>query len=140
VAENGRFGASVLIDRQKSEVHPRLTHSMSFIAATEARLNSYKLVALTNAVEGKDGEFGQWYDRQHIPDVLAVPGFISAERFILSGKGQHRYMTIYEIETDDLDAVKAELASRLGTDRMPITEAVDPTNTSATFWIPLAPQ
>jgi len=49
-------------------------------------------------------------------------------------------MTIYEIETDDLDAVKAEIAGRPGTDRMPITEALDLATTSATFWIPLSGQ
>jgi hypothetical protein len=46
-------------------------------------------------------------------------------------------MTIYEIETDDLDAVKAEIASRPGTDRMPITEALDAQTASATFWAPI---
>jgi len=100
-------------------------------------LSVYKLVALTNAVDGRDEEFGRWYDRQHIPDVLAIPGMLSAERFLLSGEGRHRYMTIYEIETDDLDAVKAEIASRLGTDRMPITEVVDAETASATFWAPI---
>jgi len=116
-------------------VHRRLT--IEIWLGTEAALNVYKLVALTNSVDGRDEEFGRWYDRQHIPDVLAIPGVLSAERFILSGEGQHRYMTIYEIETDDLDAVKAEIASRAGTDRMPITEALDAQTASATFWAPI---
>ncbi|GAA0333099.1 hypothetical protein GCM10009087_49140 [Sphingomonas oligophenolica] len=103
-------------------------------------MKRYKLVALTNAADGRDEEFGQWYDRQHIPDVLAVPGAVSAERFVIAGEGPHRYMTIYEIETDDLEAFKAELMSRAGTDRMVLTDAMDGTTTAAAFWEPLAAQ
>lgn len=100
-------------------------------------MKRYKLVALTNAVAGREDEFDQWYDRQHIPDVLSIPGVLSAERFVVVGEGPHRYMTIYEIETDDLEAVKAELGSRPGTDRMPITDAFDGSSASASIWEPI---
>lgn len=34
----------------------------------------YKLVAFSNAAGGQDAEFNAWYDGQHMPDVLAIPG------------------------------------------------------------------
>lgn len=100
-------------------------------------MKRYKLMALTNALEGRDDEFGRWYDEQHIPDVLSIPGLISAERFKLVGQGQHRYMTLYDIETDSLDRVMAELSSRPGTDLMPITDAIDGDSAAATVWAPI---
>lgn len=101
-------------------------------------MKRYKLMALTNAREGRDDEFGRWYDDQHIPDVLSVPGMISAERFILVGEGKHRYMTLYDIETDDVGAVMAEIGSRQGTDAMPITDAIDGETASAAVWTPVS--
>ena len=41
-------------------------------------------VVFTNPVEGKDATYNDWYDNRHLPDVLDVPGFVSAQRFRLS--------------------------------------------------------
>ena len=60
----------------------------------------YKLVALSNAVEGRDDDYNEWYQSQHMPDVLAVPGFVSAERLQVLGDGPYKYLAIYEIETE----------------------------------------
>jgi hypothetical protein len=32
------------------------------------------VLALANRVEGRDAGFNDWYDNQHLADVLAVPG------------------------------------------------------------------
>ncbi|MDO7836723.1 hypothetical protein Q4610_16875 [Sphingobium sp. HBC34] len=98
----------------------------------------YKMVAFSNAVEGRDEDFNQWYDQQHIKDVLAIPGVVSAERFTCVGEGAQKYMAIYEVETDDLSAVMAELGKRPGTDVMPISDAVDFSSGSVGFWQPYA--
>ena len=45
----------------------------------------YTFVVLTNAVEGKDDAFDEWYTNTHLGEVqLAVPGFVSAQRFKLT--------------------------------------------------------
>jgi hypothetical protein len=36
----------------------------------------YTFVVLTNAVEGKDDAFDEWYTNTHLGDVLAVPSLI----------------------------------------------------------------
>ncbi|MBB4615040.1 DUF4286 family protein [Novosphingobium taihuense] len=96
----------------------------------------YKLVAFSNAAEGRDDDFNTWYDQQHLPDVCAIPGFISAERFVCAGEGPHKYMAIYEIETDDFEGMLAEFAKRPGTDLMPISDALDFTTAQVGFWQP----
>lgn len=87
----------------------------------------YRFVVMTNATQGQDAEFNRWYDEQHVPDVLSVPGFVAAQRFKASaarGTPAHGFLTIYEITTDDVDATFAELARRVGTDRMPMSDAL----------------
>ncbi|NBB51166.1 hypothetical protein GVN24_23065 [Rhizobium sp. CRIBSB] len=97
----------------------------------------FKLVALSNAVEDRDEEFNHWYDKQHLPDVMSVPGFVSAERLTCLGEGQHRYMAIYEIETDDIGSVLAEFGKRPGTDLMPLSDALDLSTAQIGFWQPM---
>ncbi|MFC1405285.1 MULTISPECIES: DUF4286 family protein [Streptacidiphilus] len=59
------------------------------------------LLALTNPVEGREEEFRTWYWETHIPEVLALPGIVSARRYLApeSAAGvSHRYVTLYEVE------------------------------------------
>ncbi len=90
---------------------------------------SYKFVVLTNPTAGREGEFNKWYSERHLPDVLDVPGMASAQRFRLvenemSRDTAHKYLAIYDIETDDLAATMKEVMARAGTDRMPLSEAL----------------
>ena len=41
----------------------------------------YEYLILSCAQPGREAEFEKWYDEQHIVDVLAVPGVVSARRF-----------------------------------------------------------
>src|SRR5690606_35749704 len=51
----------------------------------------------------RDGDLNDWYDGTHIPELLAVPGFVSARRYRLVGDdGAPEYLAIYDIEADDL--------------------------------------
>ena len=86
-------------------------------------------VVLTNAVDGKDDAFNDWYTNRHLADVVAIPGIISARRFELSEAQRmtnppYRYCALYEIETDDLQGVVDELVKRSGTSGMPLSEAM----------------
>ncbi|MFT4123847.1 MAG: hypothetical protein QM635_08445 [Microbacteriaceae bacterium] len=60
------------------------------------------LVSLTNALPGRDGEFQDWYWGRHIPEILALPGFVGARCLRLEGEpgpiAPYRYATIYEID------------------------------------------
>lgn len=71
-------------------------------------------------------EFNRWYDEVHIPECLAVKGFVSATRYApLKGLGP--YMVRYEIEGDPEEAVKAiSAASAAGRLNMSDTLRMDP--------------
>jgi hypothetical protein len=105
----------------------------------------YLGVALTNPVEGKEAEFNEWYDNRHVLDTLALPGCVSAQRYRLAdvqrvGRPQpFKYLALYEIETDDLAAMAAELAARSGTPAMPWSDAVAPDLITLAF-VPMAPK
>jgi hypothetical protein len=64
-------------------------------------------------------EFNVWYDKIHIPDILKIPGFIHATRYKIRGpvEGQGNYLSLYEIETEDIDktmAVEHDVVTKLG--------------------------
>jgi len=92
-------------------------------------MKKFKLLVLTNPREGRDQEYNDWYTKQHLADVVAVPGFVSAQRFKLTDPmgfpHDHRYLAIYEIESDDPKAVMADMMSRSGSQSMVISEALD---------------
>jgi hypothetical protein len=89
-----------------------------------------------------EAEFNDWYDNVHLQDVVAVDGFVSAQRFRVVDVGEgpdrpapaHRYLALYEADTDDIDAIAAELMARAGTDSMMISPALD-SGTAQTFWV-----
>jgi len=41
-------------------------------------------VVQSNPVPGREQEFSDWYTGRHLPEMLAVPGFASAQRFVAS--------------------------------------------------------
>lgn len=43
--------------------------------------------------------FNRWYNEEHLPELMALPGFISARRFEVDGEGQ-KYLAIYELENE----------------------------------------
>lgn len=97
-------------------------------------MNRHVLVVQSNAVDGRDDEFNDWYDREHLPAVLTVAGFVSARRFraapsVHGELPEHRYLAIYEIETDDLPGALEALAS--AAKEMHISASFDPAH--ATF-------
>jgi len=73
------------------------------------------LLAMSNPVEGREADYDRWLDEKHIPELLRVPGFVRCERLQLSevqrspGPQPYRFLTMYEIETDDLATTLALL-------------------------------
>ena len=44
-----------------------------------------------------DKEFNDWYNTEHLPELLAVPGILSAARY-KAVKGSPKYLAFYELE------------------------------------------
>jgi len=95
----------------------------------------YQLLALTNSLPGEEAEFERWYDEQHLPDVLRVPGIVSAQRYRaaagLQGNSPWKFLTLYELDTETPGAVLEELGRRAGTTLMPLTAAMDASTSGA---------
>jgi hypothetical protein len=66
------------------------------------------LLVLNGVVEACAEEFNRWYQQQHIPERLGVPGFRSARRY-RAVDGQPAYMAVYECESIDVLTSKASL-------------------------------
>ena len=59
----------------------------------------------------QDGDFNKWYNEEHIPDLLALPGFLNGARYEAS-KGGPRYLACYELETAEALKTPEYLAFR----------------------------
>jgi hypothetical protein len=96
----------------------------------------------SNPAQGREQEYNEWYSTRHVADLLALPGVISARRFVLSdaqathGTHPFKYLAIYEVETDDLQEFIGRLIALSGTEAMRISTALSPIN-SALFWTEL---
>jgi hypothetical protein len=53
------------------------------------------LLTLTEPPPAMDEEFNAWYDHEHLPERLAIPGFRSARRWV-SGR---TYLATYELDS-----------------------------------------
>ena len=49
-----------------------------------------KLVALTTPHPGREAEFHDWYQNVHLPEILSLPGGVSAQRYQLVAKLNHK--------------------------------------------------
>ena len=49
-----------------------------------------------------EDEFNAWYDTEHIPERLAVPGILTALRFVCIEGGHPRYLAMYDLESLDV--------------------------------------
>ena len=97
-------------------------------------MGRYVYVVMTNPAEGREREYNTWYDEIHLRDVCSAPGFIGARRFrLVDGHSQHRYLALYEMETDDPQRDLAALSALAGTDRMRMSDALDLERASATL-------
>src|SRR2546428_3757545 len=46
-------------------------------------------------------EFNAWYNTEHLPELLTLPGFLDAARYIAT-KGSPKYLAAYELESADV--------------------------------------
>ena len=48
-----------------------------------------------------EAEFNRWYDREHLEERVAIPGFLEARRYI-AHQGHPKYLSLYSTETFDV--------------------------------------
>jgi len=95
----------------------------------------YKMVVYSRPVPDREEEYNDWYQNVHLVELVALPGFKSARRFRharnLAEGDAYPYMSIYEIETDEIDGVLETLRETAGRGALTMSDAIDVTDTSA---------
>lgn len=95
--------------------------------------NTEILLALVSPVPGREEEFRSWYWDTHLPEVVALPGFVSAQRFEAgSDQASHRYATIYAVEGSAAAALGSLFSAGVG-----MSDALD---LGSMIMIPLVPE
>jgi hypothetical protein len=102
----------------------------------------HTFVVFTNPAEGRESEYNDWYDNTHLSDVLQVEGFVAAQRFKLADTDPpqeypHRYLALYEVESDDLGKVATALSEAGETGAMFISESLDRPEAIARYFTPI---
>lgn len=100
-------------------------------------------VVFSNPADGKEAEFNEWYDTVHIPQLLEVPGMLSAKRFALVDSDlyrvpggqmpEHKYMCVYELE-GDVNAIMTEIRKRVADGRVMMSDCLDIASSRLSFW------
>jgi hypothetical protein len=82
-------------------------------AALQQEIGTALLHVMMDIEPAWEMDFNAWYNEEHLPSLVAVPGFLSARRFsevhwtptdggatsaVADPAGRHQYLAVYEIE------------------------------------------
>ena len=59
------------------------------------------LLTSMNIDPAHEAEFNRWYDREHLEERVAMPGFLEARRYV-AHQGDLKYLSLYSTETIDV--------------------------------------
>lgn len=67
------------------------------------------LVVFTDPVKGQEDAYNRWYTEEHLPDCLAVPGYVRATRYRafpgIERSVEQEYLSLYELEVPNVAAL-----------------------------------
>ena len=67
-----------------------------------ARKGQGILLVYTDLIEPKyEEEFNAWYNTEHVPELLAIPGVLEAARYVAT-RGGPKYLAAYELASVDV--------------------------------------
>lgn len=69
-------------------------------------------------------EFNAWYNTEHLPELLSLPGFLDAARYV-AYKGVPRYLAVYELE--NAEALKSAEFQKWRANPSPWSRRISPT-------------
>jgi hypothetical protein len=85
------------------------------------------MVVMMDVDPADEEEFHRWYNQQHIPERLEIPGYVSARRFKLESgdDGMLKYMCLWEME--DSSALQHDMYQAQNADPTALYERVTKT-------------
>ena len=63
--------------------------------------NRALLLVMMDVDAEHEADFNRWYEEEHIPERMAIPGFLSARRF-RAIEGAPKYLALYELESPEV--------------------------------------
>ena len=113
-------------------------------AVAAASLKDYAVMVFSRPLAGKDSDFNDWYEQEHLPDMLAIPGFTAAQRFVTVKTGTPTstlppYLALYDVATRNLDATNAEVGRRMTNGSLRKGDAIDYPGIVTVIFAPLGP-
>ena len=124
-AAGGMQISDALAPGARTILYRRLAGGRTELDAASSR---FKYLAFTNPVDGREDEFNQWYADVHVGEVLRLDGFVSADRLRMEPAdrtdAQHRYLAIYDLETNDPGATLAAIADRFASGGFTMSPAI----------------
>jgi hypothetical protein len=83
-------------------------------------------VAITNPVsDEREAEYSDWYETKHMHEVLGVDGFVSVKRYQAIDGENPKFMSVYEVELDDLGEVIGQLGKAGAEGKLTQSDASD---------------
>ncbi|MBU9375957.1 hypothetical protein KTE28_16640 [Burkholderia multivorans] len=77
---------------------------------TRPSLPHGQLCVWTDIDPAHEADFNAWYDREHMQERVAIPGFTHARRFRATDRGPRKYLALYV--TDTLDVFRGDAYRR----------------------------
>jgi hypothetical protein len=79
----------------------------------------YLWLVLSDATEGREAAFNQWYNEKHLPELLEMPEITAARRYRLAqeqmpgmSESANRYLAVYEVEAESPEAFLEAVVAR----------------------------
>ncbi len=107
-------------------------------------MRRYKMLVMSRPAEGREDEYNAWYQDVHLPELVSLPGIVSARRFRLARKVSevetYPYLAVYDIETDDIDGVYEQLASGATSGTVTMSDVIDTDSAYAVIYESFGPE
>lgn len=69
------------------------------------------LVVWTDVAPEAEAEFNEWYNKEHVPQIVGIPGVLSGRRYQAT-EGKPKYIAIYEMADEKVWSGKAFMEVR----------------------------
>lgn len=107
-------------------------------------MTEYKVLVLSDCEEGSEAEYSNYYDTQHIPDILReLPEVQAAQRFQVepvmqpAGLPRWRFSCLYTVETGDFSQYLAKMQAALREGKLPPSSSARPNGAAIFKLVPL---
>jgi hypothetical protein len=86
--------------------------------------------------------YNEWYNTQHVPDLVDIPGIVSGQRYKLSDDptgaldgfaNGHKYVVIYHVDGES-DQIMKEIGERAGDGRIRLSPGLVSTKPPVILW------